>query len=597
MKRQKMNNQILENLTIKNFRSYKDISVDFHPGVNVIIGANDSGKSNLLRAIDLVVNNNPGGDDYISDWGGDCDIKLTTGGKTVGRFRNAVLNKKEKKYKAGTENLYTMSGEPEPFRAFGRGKLPDIIKQHLNISSLNIGFQLDGPFLLGKNPPDVARHYNSLVNLEIIDRTISNIASTLRKEKSELKIKETLAKEKKEELKVYDWVENAEKDLSKLEKLNTYLKHLNSEWTELAGQIQQLEKLEKSNQILSVIVKYEKEVDTLGTESIEIKVQKQKQIELSTLITDIEFFSKEDKKLKEIIHYQTDINALIDLENQINKNIDQEEILEKYINQLKQTQKDKKVYINIVKYADTAKDLLVLSGTIEKGIAEHDFLFDLLEKRLKLDKKIIEWKSKQQALEKAFENLAPEICPLCNMIIEKWKSVLNFEGFYEVSNYGKVRSFHRLRNIKDDKSSSHPKAQTTDRDGYNQVSLYKTKKNGEKYNTAGRVHRLVLEAFTGPCPKGMESSHLDGDPSNNRSENLIWETHIDNNNRRKEHGTYYKKGKDHPNYGKEVSKETRQKMSQAQKKSKRIYSKETRQKLKNAANKRWNKEKHLDNKL
>lgn len=38
------------------------------------------------------------------------------------------------------------------------------------------------------------------------------------------------------------------------------------------------------------------------------------------------------------------------------------------------------------------------------------------------------------------------------------------------------------------------------------------------------VHRLVLEAFVGPCPDGMEGCHNDGDKSNNRPSNLRWDT-------------------------------------------------------------------------
>ncbi len=36
-----------------------------------------------------------------------------------------------------------------------------------------------------------------------------------------------------------------------------------------------------------------------------------------------------------------------------------------------------------------------------------------------------------------------------------------------------------------------------------------------------RLHRLICEAFHGPCPEGQECRHLDGDPSNNRPENLV----------------------------------------------------------------------------
>lgn len=39
---------------------------------------------------------------------------------------------------------------------------------------------------------------------------------------------------------------------------------------------------------------------------------------------------------------------------------------------------------------------------------------------------------------------------------------------------------------------------------------------------------MVLEAFVGPCPPGQECRHLDGDPSNNRVENLAWGTHEEN---------------------------------------------------------------------
>jgi len=42
------------------------------------------------------------------------------------------------------------------------------------------------------------------------------------------------------------------------------------------------------------------------------------------------------------------------------------------------------------------------------------------------------------------------------------------------------------------------------------------------------VHRLVLEAFVGPCPDGMEACHLDSDKTNNRVSNLRWDTHLEN---------------------------------------------------------------------
>ncbi|WP_439621469.1 HNH endonuclease signature motif containing protein [Gemmata sp.] len=51
------------------------------------------------------------------------------------------------------------------------------------------------------------------------------------------------------------------------------------------------------------------------------------------------------------------------------------------------------------------------------------------------------------------------------------------------------------------------------------------------------VHRLILEAFVGPCPLGMETRHLDGDRLNNRLDNLAWGTPAENAADRIRHGT------------------------------------------------------------
>jgi len=50
------------------------------------------------------------------------------------------------------------------------------------------------------------------------------------------------------------------------------------------------------------------------------------------------------------------------------------------------------------------------------------------------------------------------------------------------------------------------------------------------------IHRLVLETFVGPCPKGMECRHLDGDRLNNRLDNLMWGTRKQNMRDRDLHG-------------------------------------------------------------
>src|SRR5206468_4211113 len=55
------------------------------------------------------------------------------------------------------------------------------------------------------------------------------------------------------------------------------------------------------------------------------------------------------------------------------------------------------------------------------------------------------------------------------------------------------------------------------------VALYSGGKQGSQF-----LHRLILEAFVGPCPEGMIGCHNDGDPSNNAITNLRWDTQRSN---------------------------------------------------------------------
>lgn len=72
-----------------------------------------------------------------------------------------------------------------------------------------------------------------------------------------------------------------------------------------------------------------------------------------------------------------------------------------------------------------------------------------------------------------------------------------------------------------------------DKDGYHGVALF----SRGRY-TSKRVHRVVLEAFVGPCPDGMLTAHRNGIRSDNRLDNLRWDTQANNVQDKREHGTW-----------------------------------------------------------
>ena len=130
---------------------------------------------------------------------------------------------------------------------------------------------------------------------------------------------------------------------------------------------------------------------------------------------------------------------------------------------------------------------------------------------------------------------------LMDQTLERWLPVVGYEGFYEVSDHGRVRSLDRTiyRNY-----STGPRAtklqgkvlrlQNT-HNGSGQV--YVSVRLGAK-STMVKVHRLLLTAFVGPCPAGMETRHLNGDPSDNRLSNLQWGTVAENTADRGRHGNF-----------------------------------------------------------
>lgn len=104
--------------------------------------------------------------------------------------------------------------------------------------------------------------------------------------------------------------------------------------------------------------------------------------------------------------------------------------------------------------------------------------------------------------------------------------VPGYEGRYAVTDTGRVVSFAYNGGVKELSPS-------TDRKGYKRVGLYDENSN----RTFIQIHRLVLFAFEGEPDEGEEARHLDGDPTNNRRENLAWGTISENREDARRHGT------------------------------------------------------------
>ena len=138
---------------------------------------------------------------------------------------------------------------------------------------------------------------------------------------------------------------------------------------------------------------------------------------------------------------------------------------------------------------------------------------------------------------------------------EEWRSVVGFEGFYEVSNIGNVRSVERVIHVGPGGYPRFLRGQPIrpypcGPGGYPHVIL---RRNGQRHHRY--VHRMVLEAFRGPCPDGFVTCHNDGNHQNNRIDNLRWDTQQSNIFDIVAHGRHAQANKTHCKHGHSFSPE------------------------------------------
>jgi hypothetical protein len=126
---------------------------------------------------------------------------------------------------------------------------------------------------------------------------------------------------------------------------------------------------------------------------------------------------------------------------------------------------------------------------------------------------------------------------------ETWRPIPDWEGYYSVSDHGRVRSEPRTVHTIDGQTR-HVRGRIlrldADFNGRYTVTLSRAGRRNRR-----TVHRLVAAAFLGPCPPGHEVCHGDGDHTNNYVRNLRFDTKRNNVLDSVRHGTHLQARKTH----------------------------------------------------
>lgn len=244
---------MLEKLRIKNFQSHADSKLTFSPGVNVITGSSDSGKSAIIRAIEWSLRNRPLGGEFVSSF--------ANGKPTIVdlRFESARIIKR----RSGSKNVYLVDGK---LLEAVRSDVPDEIASVANMPDFSIQSQHNPYFLLSVSPGEVARFINSEIGIDIIDKLYSAIDRNRRSLSSEVGLLSEQRSDTEIKIKSLQDIDRLTGDFEELDRLTSCHSTLDAAINRLEEDLDNAENLLRTRDRLSHFVKLKGRIDDLAND-------------------------------------------------------------------------------------------------------------------------------------------------------------------------------------------------------------------------------------------------------------------------------------------------------------------------------------------
>lgn len=302
---------MIKSIEIKNYQSHKKTRLDFCEGINAIVGNSNSGKTSILRSLYWVLYNRPLGSSFISHWNIDdkenpiknTSVIIENDKGIIERRKGTIIQNEDKK----DFNGYILNDKI--LEAVGKN-VPEEVTSLFNLDNVNIQKQLDSPFLLSESAGEVARFFNSLIKLDLIDNVLSKAESVRRETNKDIGRIEQEIIEVKKELETFDWLDKAEKLITRVQILENNIEEKEEIIEELNESIEEYKKYDKiineTEKILSAIPLVQK-IDSINSkiEKSEGNYRNLKSIienwqEQNKIIDGIADLFKAEKLVKEI---------------------------------------------------------------------------------------------------------------------------------------------------------------------------------------------------------------------------------------------------------------------------------------------------------
>jgi exonuclease SbcC len=308
---------MIKSIQLTNFQSHKKSTLNLSTGINVIIGSSDSGKTAILRALTWARYNRPVGSAFVSHWNQDKKGNPIDDTSVIVETSKHSINRTKTK----GVNGYTVDGN---FLEAVKTDVPEEVERAFNLHEVNFSRQMDLPFLLSESPGEVARFFNKIIRLDIIDRMLSTTESKKRKARQNLEAQEKIEENLAESIEELSWVEGAEIVLTKAERVSLRIEEKKAMAKELSEYVLNFALYAKQTKSFDWINKAEKKTVVIDEEISALREVKKERLKLSDTI---ETYNEQKAKLKRIPDLTNAENICVSIDDLIKKSTKKNESL------------------------------------------------------------------------------------------------------------------------------------------------------------------------------------------------------------------------------------------------------------------------------
>ncbi len=474
----------LKTVILENFQSHKYTSIDFDQGLNVILGPSDSGKSAIIRGIKWALYNEPSGDYFIREGEREASVTLIfSDNSKVRRLRSKSKN---------SYILYKKNGEEVTFEGFGTS-VPEEIIEEIGIkkirldseesNSINLGEQLEGPFLLSEKTSTRAGAIGRLIGVNVIDDALKDTLKDTRNISIRKKDTEYLVSKIEKELKEYEYLDELENRLRKIEELRDIIfnktekrdalircnrkhKEIEEGLYQINYELNQLKSIDGIDPLIQDLERYIDKFKYLNIKRINLRNYQGEILNYSTLMSRLEGLNDVNNIIIKSNNIYISANKLLDSKTKLNTVVREKNLLNNMYSRLQtvavvekslssfekkpimisklirlrddhnQNQANLSTGNHFIEQFDGLKKSESIYSDIENILNKSTRLFDLSNKikniKLNIDKGIIELNHIEEEIKTRLDNyknllINIEVCPFCLSDIsnEKIEHIIN----------------------------------------------------------------------------------------------------------------------------------------------------------------------------